>query len=179
MSEASGPAPEAAPKPPPKGRSWPLWLAVGVLVQQLVEVLRLVLEFGPLVSAAQTIDVVDAAPHVLHGRLGDLGRVASEDPGRLFLEHARRRLHVTRRPALAVLGRFPAGRPLLAALIRCVLSVQVAVLRPCGKPGGAQSSLRMAWNAPWGISTLPTAFRRFLPFFCFSSSLRLRLMSPP
>ena len=34
-------------------------------------------------------------------------------------------------------------------------------------------------NADCGISTAPTTFIRFLPSFCFSSSLRLRLMSPP
>ena len=34
-------------------------------------------------------------------------------------------------------------------------------------------------NADWGISTWPTIFIRFLPFFCFSNSLRLRVMSPP
>jgi len=38
---------------------------------------------------------------------------------------------------------------------------------------------RIAMNASWGISTLPTRFMRFLPSFCFSSSLRFRLMSPP
>ena len=36
-----------------------------------------------------------------------------------------------------------------------------------------------ARNASCGISTLPTRFMRFLPSFCFSSSLRLREMSPP
>src|SRR5690242_7100275 len=41
------------------------------------------------------------------------------------------------------------------------------------------SSLSTAKNASCGTSTLPTAFMRFLPSFCFSSSLRLRLMSPP
>ena len=40
-------------------------------------------------------------------------------------------------------------------------------------------TLRIARNASCGISTLPTAFMRFLPAFCFSSSLRLRVMSPP
>ena len=36
-----------------------------------------------------------------------------------------------------------------------------------------------AKNASCGISTLPIWRMRFLPFFCFSSSLRLREMSPP
>ena len=36
-----------------------------------------------------------------------------------------------------------------------------------------------ARNASCGISTRPTRFMRFLPSFCFSSSLRLREMSPP
>ena len=34
-------------------------------------------------------------------------------------------------------------------------------------------------KAACGTSTEPTAFIRFLPFFCFSSSFRFRLMSPP
>ena len=41
------------------------------------------------------------------------------------------------------------------------------------------SRLRTARNASCGTSTPPTCFMRFLPFFCFSSSLRLRVMSPP
>ncbi len=36
-----------------------------------------------------------------------------------------------------------------------------------------------ARNASCGMSTLPMRFIRFLPSFCLSSSLRLRLMSPP
>ena len=39
--------------------------------------------------------------------------------------------------------------------------------------------LSTARNASCGISTRPTRFMRFLPSFCFSSSLRLREMSPP
>ena len=36
-----------------------------------------------------------------------------------------------------------------------------------------------ARNASCGTSTPPTFFIRFLPFFCFSSSFRFRVMSPP
>ena len=39
--------------------------------------------------------------------------------------------------------------------------------------------LRAAMKASCGTSTRPTIFIRFLPSFCFSSSLRLRVMSPP
>jgi hypothetical protein len=38
---------------------------------------------------------------------------------------------------------------------------------------------RAATNASGGTSTLPPIFIRFLPSFCFSSSLRFRVMSPP
>src|SRR5205085_10576269 len=41
------------------------------------------------------------------------------------------------------------------------------------------SRLSTARNASCGTSTEPTCFIRFLPFFCCSSSLRLREMSPP
>src|SRR5690242_14382307 len=39
--------------------------------------------------------------------------------------------------------------------------------------------LRTARKASCGTSTAPTCFIRFFPAFCFSSSFRLRLMSPP
>ena len=39
--------------------------------------------------------------------------------------------------------------------------------------------LSTARKASCGTSTPPTCFMRFLPFFCRSSSLRLRVMSPP
>jgi hypothetical protein len=38
---------------------------------------------------------------------------------------------------------------------------------------------RTARKASCGISTRPMRFMRFLPSFCFSRSLRLRVMSPP
>ena len=43
----------------------------------------------------------------------------------------------------------------------------------------SSSRLSTAMKASCGISTLPTCFMRFFPSFCFSRSLRLRLMSPP
>ncbi len=41
------------------------------------------------------------------------------------------------------------------------------------------SEVRAAMKASCGTSTRPIDFMRFLPSFCFSSSLRLRLISPP
>lgn len=60
--------------------------------------------------------------------------------------------------------------------------------RPARAPGffcryfflAALSSLEStAMKASCGTSTEPTIFIRFLPSFCFSSSFRLREMSPP
>jgi hypothetical protein len=41
------------------------------------------------------------------------------------------------------------------------------------------SSSSTARNASCGTSTWPTCFMRFLPAFCFSSSLRFLVTSPP
>ncbi len=48
-----------------------------------------------------------------------------------------------------------------------------------GTAQGYSPILRTLRKASCGISMLPTCFIRFLPSFCFSSSLRLRVMSPP
>ena len=53
---------------------------------------------------------------------------------------------------------------------------QQYVVASCGHRSFTYCSAR---NASCGISTWPTCFMRFLPSFCFSSSLRLRVMSPP
>ena len=44
---------------------------------------------------------------------------------------------------------------------------------------GQSSGSKTDMNAFCGIATLPTIFIRFLPSFCFSSSFRFRVMSPP
>ena len=58
--------------------------------------------------------------------------------------------------------------------------------RPCfvgshGRSQGAYPSpiFSAAMKASCGISTLPNSRIFFLPFFCFSKSLRLRVASPP
>ena len=79
--------------------------------------------------------------------------------------------------------------------IQCSLGADCPQLRVSrsetddGDPGGTSGHalvaalspprLRTARNASCGISTLPTSFIRALPSFCFSSSLRLRVTSPP
>ena len=56
-------------------------------------------------------------------------------------------------------------------------------VRVCSTPsrvaGRHSSSVSALMKASWGISTRPIDFMRFLPSFCFSRSLRLRVMSPP
>jgi len=70
-----------------------------------------------------------------------------------------------------------------AGLIRLVTAELFPPIRPKQSyflPDFAESSVdRAATNASWGTSTRPMVFIRFLPSFCFSSSLRLRVMSPP
>ena len=53
-----------------------------------------------------------------------------------------------------------------------------SIIIPCYLPPSSPT-LRAARKASWGSSTLPMRFMRFLPSFCFSSSLRLRVISPP
>ena len=64
----------------------------------------------------------------------------------------------------------------------CIVLLPASRLPDAGRhlsfPVGV-SAPRAAINASWGTSTRPMAFMRFLPSFCFSSSLRLRVMSPP
>jgi len=72
---------------------------------------------------------------------------------------------------------------------RIAREASMEILRAIGESAGCprirsrvyQSSSieRMARNASWGTSTVPTCFIRFLPSFCCSQSLRFRVMSPP
>ena len=53
------------------------------------------------------------------------------------------------------------------------------IARETATGASQSSSLRAEMNTSPGTSTRPIAFIFFLPSFCFSSSLRLREMSPP
>lgn len=68
----------------------------------------------------------------------------------------------------------------VGAMVRPVASPNAHELPLQGLTVGQSLSIdKTAKNASWGNSTVPTAFMRFLPSFCFSRSLRLREMSPP
>ena len=56
---------------------------------------------------------------------------------------------------------------------------QTSYRRDDGAHETPYSTWSTARNASCGISTVPTCFIRFLPSFCFSSNLRLRVTSPP
>ena len=98
----------------------------------------------------------------------------------LQLELAQQRIDV--RPVL--IPRRPTDRDEVA--VAAAMGAERQVRR---RGGGRRSSLHQlfcpwpmlstARNASCGTSTAPTCFIRFLPSFCFSSSLRLREMSPP
>jgi hypothetical protein len=67
-------------------------------------------------------------------------------------------------------------------LIIIVLATRPQGLPRAGSYFGRESVCVLesaATKASWGTSTRPMVFIRFLPSFCFSSSLRLRVMSPP
>ena len=96
---------------------------------------------------------------------------AADAPGLLGGDAALRRI-------LHEIGRL--RRPDGGVVDRLVIERSAAhAIQPTSRPCVSTSPDSAAMNASWGTSTRPTIFMRFLPSFCFSSSLRLRLMSPP
>ena len=85
--------------------------------------------------------------------------------------------------------RYECPAPIPADVAAKVQSLVVQAYRGLGCRGWGRADimLRKSDNAPFllemntspGTSTRPMAFIFFLPSFCFSSSLRLREMSPP
>jgi hypothetical protein len=57
--------------------------------------------------------------------------------------------------------------------------VDVQMANGCHRCFAPSLRLSTAKKASCGTSTAPTCFIRFFPFFCRSSSFRLRVMSPP
>ena len=120
-------------------------------------------------------------------RLGERGCAASEEDGferlgqdaSLQLELAEESVDVPR-----VLLRPPDQRDevAVAAAMGAKRQVDVEMADAFDQSRHERRSpfrLSTARNASCGISTVPTCFIRFFPFFCRSRSLRLRLMSPP
>jgi predicted small integral membrane protein len=68
---------------------------------------------------------------------------------------------------------------ILAVLIFVAIPIRSSSGEGRHEPPAHTSTLSAAMNASCGISTLPNWRMRFLPSFCFSRSLRLRVTSPP
>src|SRR5690606_29639124 len=98
------------------------------------------------------------------GRGGAVARAHARAPG-----PAGRRRRLT-----AAARRAPDGRPTTAPDGR----EEARYLRAFSLSADASED-SAAMKASCGTSTRPMVFMRFLPSFCFSSSLRLRVMSPP
>ena len=104
------------------------------------------------------------APRILFSLYQETGRFAAAKPRR-------------RRARFAQGSRPPAG--VTAAL--CAPASKLWLLRNprLGACGYSSPILKAAINASCGMLTFPYSRIRALPFFCFSSSFFLRLMSPP
>jgi hypothetical protein len=87
------------------------------------------------------------------------------------------RTHAFQACALNRSATSPAPQP-LTANARQGRGRSIPFQTPSANPNHA-SIFSAARNADCGISTLPNCRIRFLPSFCFSSSFRLREMSPP
>ena len=141
--------------------------------QREVLVLRLVLREGDLQDGG---DAVGSA-HRQHERAEAVHRraVRGELPLVEQLAHPARQPVEEAGERLAARGvRTERGRQLDSRPVEPVGTTYFLPLSP-----GPPSEESAAMKASWGTSTRPTIFIRFLPSFCFSSSLRLRVMSPP
>ena len=97
------------------------------------------------------------------GQAGNHGRAGGLEPDRMFATDTWRRQ----------------GEPILAAPPARGAVTAASARTTTGRRYSSSPVCRTDKNAFCGISTFPTSFMRFLPSFCFSHSLRLRLMSPP
>ena len=85
--------------------------------------------------------------------------------------------------ALSQLRRWPASSAIVHGVVEHLTEAPgIGSVSPISSPSvkAAQlSTFSAAMNASCGMSTLPNCRIFFLPSFCFSRSLRLRVMSPP
>ncbi len=88
-------------------------------------------------------------------------------------------MHIDREREALVLGGEGVELPITARQALQRLLAVVADIDQDGDAAHQESSLRTAMKALWGTWTVPIWRIRFLPSFCFSSSLRLRVISPP
>ena len=136
---------------------------------------------GDLLRGRQRLE----QPHELGERGEGRRAAAEEDRLELVREHAALQLELAQQrvDVRAVLPLLPDDRHevAVAAAVRAERQVHVEVARAARHepPFWPWPMLSTARNASCGTSTAPTCFIRFLPAFCFSSSLRLRVMSPP
>ena len=103
------------------------------------------------------------------------GRRAAQLAGRVRVEVAVAAPHRAERNVNVDAEVACRARPLASTLLTAATPRYFFL--PLSEP--SSEVLSAAMNASGGTSTEPMFFMRFLPAFCFSSSLRLREMSPP
>lgn len=89
---------------------------------------------------------------------------------RQFISSQLRQYGAAKELGLWIFATLDGELPILGTIPRILLRYQRPVQSPI---------LSAAINASWGMSTFPNWRIFFLPAFCFSSSLRLRVTSPP
>ncbi len=171
------------------------------LEQRGLEALRSERYAGDAASAQQVRELgshclrVRLDGHLLRGRkareqplelrsVGE-GRSPAAEEDRLELRGERTALELELGEKRVYIGRLLAAAAddgdevAVAAAVRAERKMHVQVSGAAAHFLFVPSRLRTARNASCGTSTAPTCFIRFLPAFWRSSSLRLRVMSPP